>query len=251
MNKKISFKEAFKFGINSVIDNAKTFSLISLLYFGGLLLLAGTIVVIFKLLGLPLVSPVTFILKNGPHTTYWLSTPVRLAWTFSVPFFAMYMFYILLKLGFALHKGETISVGKAFQHSAGEFFRFFGARLLFALKMIIGLFLLVIPGFYIASKYYFSGFPIVDGKTNAIGKDATLSGSMSQDNKWRILLVTYLSGMGGVIAVFILPLSIIFPPLIIVSLLTLPTMVLVQLHVYKQLEKGYLEASEKVQSPTV
>lgn len=252
MDKKVSFsyKEALKFALTNVIDNTKTFFLLSLLFFGSLFLLAGTLVFVFKSLGISLVTAHTIMLKGGrPFTFNWVNTPIRLAWMFSSSLLTVYTYYIFCKLGLARYKGKPISFGKAFQHSTGEFFRFFGARLLLGLKAGIGFLLLLIPGFYIFSKYYFAGFPIIDGLTDSIRKDTELSKAITRGNQWRTLLVIYLSGSGGLIGMIMIPISIIFPPLFIVALLVLPIMSLVEVHVYKQLEKAH--RAESPQPTTV
>lgn len=106
--------------------------------------------------------------------------------------------------------------------------RYFGAMIIYGIAVVIGLILLVIPGIYIALKYQFFGYLIVDknlGAVEALKKSAELTVGV----KWKLIgfsMTIVLLNLLGVIA------------LLIGLFVTIPMSVMAYVYVYRTLAKS-------------
>ncbi len=73
----------------------------------------------------------------------------------------------LLKISFTIYAGEKPTFSELFAHLAlGP--KFLACQLFYALMVVVGLALLLIPGFYLGVRYAWFGFCLVDEKANLI-----------------------------------------------------------------------------------
>ena len=76
--------------------------------------------------------------------------------------------------------------------SLSNFFRFFLARGIFLLKVLLGLCLLVIPGIYLYLKNIFAGFSIIQHPTTTRSQDTAITHSLTYGVKMKLLLLLIL-----------------------------------------------------------
>jgi len=169
---------------------------------------------------------------------------------------------------FSLHKGEPISVKKAFAYSPRLFMRFIGARILLALKansaflilyfpsaLVIGLLvhysliattflypfiaaaviISSMPAINIFMKNFFAGFSLVNDEQLSLSEDTKKSHLLTQNNLWQV----FISFLLMVLLPYVL-FGTNIAPSIIGSLITAPFFILMQVDIYKQLEAAEL-----------
>ncbi len=183
--KTFSYTEAFKFAAHTFIDNVKlflTFLLIAIgVYCSGVVLFAGIFFLKaawIKPWSLALI--LRLIVERNP---FLITTSLGFA-LFSYILWIYYM-YQVLRAGFALYNKKEVHWKDFFD--APHFFRFLGAMTLFILKIIAGYILFILPGLYITTKYWFTGFSLIDNSSQSIREDATHAYQISKHALWPIL----------------------------------------------------------------
>lgn len=144
----------------------------------------------------------------------------------------LYM-YQLLTYSIAIDAGQTFEWRSFFSFPSNNFIFFFFARLRYALILVVGFLLLIIPGFIYMCSNLFAGYSIVHSLTDSLKKDATISSILTKNNRLRILL-------------FILIALAIQTPLGLLSVFTLPLETLMMLEIYKQLMKEKEESIKAI-----
>ncbi len=239
--KSFSFKEAYKFTANSIIDNAKTLLLYSLLWTALAIGIVIGIVLLVMTLCIPFLSgmvPTSFQALPGVLKTCFVGTRGIFAGLALVIILALSSFginfaeYQLLRFASTYYEGKTITLTEIFTIRGTRFFKFWAARLLFQLKVVLGLILFIIPGIYFAYTYLFSGYAIFEGKTDSIGEDARMSAKLSHTVKlhlfFAIIIPSLLFGAARGFIIFFLG----------------PIYVFVLYNVYKQLQKATPEKEQ-------
>jgi uncharacterized membrane protein len=79
-------------------------------------------------------------------------------------------------------------------NSQGIYLRFLGVSLLYTLAVLGGFILLIIPGIYIALRYYFAPILVIDKKMG-IGEAFATSKEMTKGIKWQLLGFTIVSAV--------------------------------------------------------
>jgi hypothetical protein len=82
--------------------------------------------------------------------------------TFLIDFF---IYYILAKTSLQLAKHEKVSL-TALQLNLKEFLNYTLVTIIYVVLSIIGFFLLIFPGLFLATKYFFVGFYLLDKKSS-------------------------------------------------------------------------------------
>ena len=129
-----------------------------------------------------------------------------------------------IKITLDLYDGKPLNFSNLYSHS-NLILRYLGASILFGLMVAVGFILLIIPGIYLAIKYQFFSFLIVD-KNMGIMDSFKKSEDMTQGVKMNLLLFSL--ALAGV--------NILGALVFIVGLIvTIPTTVMATVYVYKKL----------------
>lgn len=111
--------------------------------------------------------------------------------------------YLFMRLSMKLYQGHTPSLRELFSFREGTMRTFLKARIIYFTRIIGGLFLLIVPGVYWATKYFFAGFSIVDMIVTSVDEDKVISIELSLFIKWRLyfflLLIALCSYTGAVL----------------------------------------------------
>ncbi|MEM7009629.1 MAG: hypothetical protein AAF462_10900 [Thermodesulfobacteriota bacterium] len=144
--------------------------------------------------------------------------------------------YILaIKVGLYLYDNEKIESPNILSFSFPEMYKIFLAYFLYSILVLIGLFLLVIPGIYWAIKYQFAMFLIID-KNMGVIEAFKQSGRITQGAKWNLLLFL----------IFIILIMIAGALALLVGLFAAyPTVVIAVAYVYKKLSESYIKSSQQ------
>ncbi|MBA3751366.1 hypothetical protein H0X06_01005 [Candidatus Dependentiae bacterium] len=166
--------------------------------------------------------------SNLMHTVQGLFSIQIITLLWSVALLALFelYYYQLLRFCIQIYEGTTPSWKSFFTESPTNFFWYFLARTLYRIKCMLGLLLFIIPGVLYALKNYFTGYSIAHSLTESIKEDALLSRKFTADTKGRIFLLLCLNAVAYSL------LGILYP-------LILPLIILIDLHVYKQLMAPY------------
>ena len=229
--KPLSFKQAYKFAATKTIDHARSFVMYTLSWFGIILAFA----LAFAGIGAAICLPYLHNLVPATDFATFAKTCLvgyraGLAGLFVLAILAASSFLMafaefqLLRFAHTYYQNKTITLSELFTIKGTPFFKFWAARALYWLKIILGFILLVIPGIYFAYTYMFSGYSILEGKTTSIGEDARISAKLTSTVKWRLFLAIMLppllfAGTRGLIIIFMGPIS-----------------VLIMYHLYEQLK---------------
>jgi uncharacterized membrane protein len=139
------------------------------------------------------------------------------------------VFSMLIGIGMAkiylkVHDGQQAPFSELINHSE-LLWKYFVGEILYALIVVGGLILLVVPGIYWAIKYMYTQTLIVDK-----GMDPFLalkkSGEMTKDIKWSLILLIIVLAVISVLG---------FLALGIGMLVTIPVVMLAHIHIYKHL----------------
>ena len=121
-----------------------------------------------------------------------------------VQVFSMFLGLGLTRVGLNLVSGKAVSVGMLFGEG-GKLLRAIGATFVFAVMMIIGFILLIVPGIYIALRYGQYMVAIVDRDLGVM--DAlSYSSSLTTNNRWNMFVLALLGmaiGFAGMLACFV------------------------------------------------
>jgi hypothetical protein len=217
--KTLSYKAAFKFAFNTLVDHfgfyAKMYLLFAVLYF--------IIVTIFASIAYPLAHRTPSIVEYKylfSFPSYILSfyAPLSILLSLIIAFIIQYYIAKIIKSGLAYYSSEQSTL-----LPFNTFITYFIARFWYVIKMIVGFLLLIIPGIYIRYKYYFTGFSILD-KGSSISEDSQLTTELTQNVKWQLFLFDLLR-FALIVMLFAGPFT----------FFLYPFFGLVEVHLYKQL----------------
>jgi uncharacterized membrane protein len=76
-----------------------------------------------------------------------------------------------------------------FMRNKDRLISFFAVSIIYQILVLVGLILLIIPGIYLAIRYQYATYIIVDDKHISIGKAFKRSAEITKDIKWRIILL--------------------------------------------------------------
>lgn len=214
----LSLSKAFTTAWNIYKQNARFFLIVSTLVFFFMLLIGWS----------------TLGVKGLWLEGFLTLTPIqRIIFAFIVGLQELYI-YQLLKYSRAMEEGHKVAWYSFFSLPDRNFISFFLARLRFTIILIIGLFLLIIPGVLYLCSNFFAGYSIIHFLTDSLKKDASISSILTKNNRLRILL-------------FFLLVVLVRKPLGPLFIFTLPLEALMMLAMYKQLMRG---KEEKIKALT-
>lgn len=213
-----SISEAFIFGWNSYFRNFMLFLKTSLAFYGA----CAGILILFAFFN-PAVWRTVLSGSFPPFVApYGIATPIILNLFMLVA--REYYLYQMTKFGLKLYAGQIPQWKEVF--TVGEDFgSFFMARILYSIRTFLWALLLLIPGFYYAITYYFTGFPLLDGRAQTVAEDKELAGTLSLNCKWLLFWFFILTSTLSLICL-----------LGLVTLLVEPLFDLAHVHAYKQLQ---------------
>jgi len=99
-----------------------------------------------------------------------------------------------VKIGLKLYDNERIESYGFLSFSGALFFRFLLGYVLYMILVAVGLILLIVPGVYLAMKYWFVPYLIVDKGMEPI-EAFKESGKMTDGSKWNLFLFLILLGI--------------------------------------------------------
>lgn len=181
IEKNFSIKEAFKFGINKYIDNFGKFLKFVLIFFLTFIVLflisAGISVIIYKIFSNFISSEV----GNKLFAASLFFIPIMFS-----TFVTGYIFYYeLIRISLDLYNNKEFDKFRILEIPKMKLFKFIIANTWFFIKVFFGFLLLIFPGFYILSKYYFTGISIVE-KDNGICADKKYTKELTKYIKLKI-----------------------------------------------------------------
>ncbi len=239
--KTFSYTDAFKFAFSKYMDNFLLFLGITLT-FAALFIAAA---ILFLGLGIftssfSYVSFVPVSTSYFPNITLITQEPNNYRLIFTGGLFYVltlyvlkeFYYYQLIRYGLSFYEHTPLKWSDFFGFDFTQFLKFIGARLLYVIKIILGLICLIIPGLYMVAKYFFSGFSLVDDKTHSIHEDKKMAAALSSEIMWSVFWFAVITGLlfgalSGFITIFLAPIP-----------------VLAQVHAYKKLSSYYEESKE-------
>lgn len=184
--KSFSLSNALTAGFKTYIEHFALFAKMTLAYILFCALADTLIVVSCALLYLyflkgSIVSPLTLVLM----------VPLGLLLLLFLGVTQSYYHYQIIRFGLTLRRGQTPLWTDIFG-TDGTFQTFFFARLLYVVRIFLWSLLLIIPGIYQATRYYFTGYSIVDSKTTTVSEDKKVALSLSAGIEWSLLFLLIL-----------------------------------------------------------
>jgi len=164
----------------------------------------------------------------------------------SLLFYLGYLVVILvssifvIKIGLRLYDNEKIGSFDFLSFSTQLFFKFLLGYILYVLLVMVGFILLVVPGIYLAMKFQFVQYLIVDKNTNVI-EAFKESSRMTDGHKWNLFLLLLLYMVIIFIGVMALGVGI---------LIAIPIVMVAQAYVYKKLSLNPVTQSDILISDT-
>ena len=140
----------------------------------------------------------------------------------------------VIKIGLKLYENEKVGSYDFLSFSSSLFFKFLLGYVLYTLLVVIGFILLIVPGVYLAIKYQYVQYLIVDKNMDVI-EAFKESGRMTNGHKWNLLLLLFLF-----VAIVILG----GMALGIGLLVAVPIVLVAQAYVYKKLSSNTATQSE-------
>lgn len=131
----------------------------------------------------------------------------------------------IVKIGLELYDNVKIGSYDFLAFSTSLFFKFLLGYVLYTVLVIIGFLLLVFPGIYLAIKYQYVQYLIVDKNMDVI-EAFKESGRMTDGHKWNLFLLVLL---------FLIIVFIGFMALGVGLLIAIPIVMVAQAYVYKKL----------------
>ena len=180
-NKTFSYTEAFKFSILTYKDNFSLFLSFIAITFGFICFLMALDVGIKLGLHIPLEPPA----EMGLSIESLLIIATHIVYNIFYYLLSIYYGYQVLRAGFALYDNQEVTWKDFFV--APHFFRYLAAILWFTLKIFAGFIVFILPGIYIAKKYWFTGYSLVDNRSHSIEEDAMFAAHVSKNVRMRIL----------------------------------------------------------------
>jgi uncharacterized membrane protein len=140
----------------------------------------------------------------------------------------------VVKIGLRLYGNDQIGSYGFLSFSSSLFFKYLLGYILYGLAILIGLILLIVPGVYLAIKYQFVPYLIVDKGMDPI-EAFTESAKMTNGQKWNLFLL---------ILLYILILFVGLLALGVGLLVAAPIVMIAQAYVYKKLSSNAVVNSE-------
>ena len=140
----------------------------------------------------------------------------------------------VIKIGLKLYENEKVGSYDFLSFSSSLFFKFLLGYVLYTLLVVIGFILLIVPGVYLAIKYQYVQYLIVDKNMDVI-EAFKESGRMTNGHKWNLLLLLFLF-----VAIVILG----GMALGIGLLVAVPIVIVAQAYVYKKLSSNMTTQSD-------
>ena len=131
----------------------------------------------------------------------------------------------VIKIGLKLYNNEKIVSYDFLSFSTALFFKFLLGYALYTILVVIGFFLLVVPGVYLAIKYQFVQYLIVDKNMDVIDAFKE-SGKMTDGYKWNLFLLVLLFLIIAALGAMALGIGL---------LVAIPIIIVAQAYVYKKL----------------
>ena len=97
-----------------------------------------------------------------------------------------------IKIGLKLYDNEKIGSYEFLSFTSSTFFKFLLAYILYTIMILIGFILLIVPGIYLAIKYQYFGYLIVDKDMDVI-EAFKESGRMTKGHKWNLFSLCYIA----------------------------------------------------------
>ncbi len=133
-----------------------------------------------------------------------------------------------VKIGLRLYDNEKIGSYDFLVFNTSTFFKFLLAYILYTIMVVVGFILLIVPGIYLAIKYQFFQFLIIDEDMDVI-ESFKESGRITEGSKWNLFFFVLL---------LILIVIIGFLALIVGIFVALPVIMVAWAYVYKKLSSG-------------
>lgn len=215
--KPFHFLQAVYFASATYINNFKIFFLLPFAWAAILLI---TLIPLGILTLLLLSEPLTLlgslisrnILEAGSSAlldmTSYISLPFSFLYAGSLILFLFFFFiyyfmyeYQLIRLSMSLYTGSSLTFRQLFSLSEGTLPSYMVARIIYGLRVILGLILFIVPGIYWACKYFFAGFSLVEKSSITIKEDTALSLKLSSSVMWQLLFVLILISLSMSVAI--------------------------------------------------
>lgn len=211
----VSLLKAFAAALDTYKQNVRFFLMVS------------TVVFLIVLLGLTITGSAGYLWISQINVNFFtfFIAPVSLLVFIAREFYI----YQLLNDSRRLQKGIRLTWHSFFSFPDSKFLYFLLARIRYIALLVLGLFLFVVPGVVYACTNFFAGYSIIHSLTDSLNKDATISRTLTKNNRLRIFL-------------FIVIGMIIQSALGLLSIFTLPLELLISLEMYKQLMRGKEES---------
>ncbi|MEK7558821.1 MAG: hypothetical protein AAB521_00780 [Patescibacteria group bacterium] len=197
--KSFSISEALRYGFNFFKANLVTF-----IKLGGVLLVINI-----------LSNMVTEALKGSALSLIW-----------GLISFAISLLVQIgsIKIVLDLYDKKQLNFSHLYSHSS-LFLRYLGASILYVIAVGIGFILLIIPGIYLAIKWQFYSFLIVD-KNMGIMESFKKSSAMTEGVKWKLFLFALALAVINILGALVLVVGLI---------VTIPTTVMATIYIYRKL----------------
>ena len=143
-----------------------------------------------------------------------------------------------VKIGLRLYDKNKTGSYDFLSFSSSLFFKFLLGYVLYTILIIVGFILLIVPGIYLAVKYQFVPYLIIDKGMDPI-EAFKESGKMTDGSKWDLLLLLIVLGMIVIIG---------FLAFIVGSFVAIPIVMVAEAYVYKKLSSNTVVNSEIVSS---
>ncbi len=197
--KSFSISEAVKYGFNFIKANFVTF------------IKLGAVLIIINIIS----NMVTGLFKDNPLSFLW--TLISMVISILVQIGS-------IKITLELYDGKPLNFSNLYSQS-NLILRYLGASILYGLMVFVGFIFFIIPGIYLAIKYQFFSYLIVD-KNMGIMDSFKKSENMTQGVKMNLLL--FFLALAGI--------NILGALVFLVGLIiTIPTTVMATVYVYKKL----------------
>ena len=131
----------------------------------------------------------------------------------------------VIKIGLKLYENEQLGSYDFLSFSSSLFFKFLLGYVLYTLLAVVGFLLVIVPGIYLAIKYQYVQYLIVDKNMDVI-EAFKESGKMTNGHKWNLLLLLLLFLMITILGVMALGVGL---------LVAAPIVMIAQAYVYKKL----------------
>lgn len=131
----------------------------------------------------------------------------------------------VVKIGLRLYDNEKIVSYDFLSFSTALFFKFLLGYVLYTILVVIGFFLLVVPGVYLAIKYQYVQYLIIEKNMDVIDAFKE-SGKMTDGHKWNLFLLALLFLIIAALGAMALGIGL---------LVAIPIIMVAQAYVYKKL----------------